>query len=169
VTSIRPERPDDAAGVRRVNQAAFGQATEADIVEKLRSAPGAVSLVAEEDGVVGHILFTPVLVESAGGPVAGMGLGPMAVLPGRQRAGIGSRLVERGLEIVRERGAPFVVVVGHPEYYQRFGFERASRHGHASQWEGMPDEAFLVLLLDPPAMAGVAGVARYRDEFSEEG
>lgn len=96
-----------------------------------------------------------------------MGLAPTAVLPRRQRQGIGSQLVRRGLDILRERGCPFVVVVGHPEYYPRFGFEPASRHGLASQWEGVPDAAFMVLLLDVHAMAGVSGVAKYREEFNE--
>jgi putative acetyltransferase len=96
-----------------------------------------------------------------------MGLAPMAVLPDRQRQGIGSQLVMRGLDILRERGCPFVVVVGHPEYYPRFGFERASTHGLASQWDGMPDAAFMVLVLNARAMADVSGVATYRDEFNE--
>jgi putative acetyltransferase len=115
--------------------------------------------------VVGHILFTPVVVESGARSVLGMGLAPMAVLPDRQRQGIGSELVRRGLDILRERRCPFVVVVGHPEYYPRFGFERASAHNLTSQWEGMPDAAFMVLVLDAGAMTGVSGVARYREEF----
>jgi putative acetyltransferase len=155
--------------VRSVNELAFGQATEADLVVRLQQAcTGSLSLVAEDDdGVVGHILFTPVLVESAGRRVVGMGLAPMAVLPDRQRQGIGSALVRRGLEILHDRSCPFVVVVGHPEYYPRFGFERASTHGLTSQWEGVPDAAFMVSILDVNAMAGVAGVAKYRDEFNE--
>jgi putative acetyltransferase len=99
--------------------------------------------------------------------VMGMGLAPMAVLPDRQREGIGSQLVRRGLDILRDRGCPFAVVVGHPEYYPRFGFERASQHGLKSQWDGMPDEAFMVIVMDAAAMAGVSGVARYRNEFDE--
>jgi putative acetyltransferase len=91
----------------------------------------------------------------------------MAVVPERQRQGIGSQLVRRGLDILRERGCPFIVVVGHPEYYPRFGFESASRHGLVSPWEGVPDAAFMVLVLDVHAMAGVAGVAKYREEFNE--
>lgn len=166
--AIRPERPEDAAGVRHVSVLAFGQPAEADLVEKLRQAcADALSLVAEDDGIVGHILFTPVSAESGGRRVLGMGLAPMAVLPDRQRQGIGSRLVGRGLDILRERGCPFVVVVGHPEYYPRFGFQPASRHGLTSQWDGVSDAAFMVLVLDRQAMAGVSGVARYRDEFEE--
>jgi putative acetyltransferase len=75
--------------------------------------------------------------------------------------------VTRGLDILRERGCPFVVVVGHPEYYPRFGFEPASGRGLASQWDDIPDAAFMVLVLSADAMARVTGVARYRDEFDE--
>jgi putative acetyltransferase len=166
--TIRHERPEDGAQVRAVNELAFDQRLEADLVEKLRQAcPDALSLVAEDDAVVGHILFTPVVIDSAERRVVGMGLGPMAVHPDRQRQGIGSQLVTRGLDLLRERPCPFVVVVGHPDYYPRFGFEPASRYGLVSQWEGIPDAAFMVLVLDAPAMAGVSGVAKYRDEFNE--
>jgi putative acetyltransferase len=167
--TIRSERPEDITQVRRVNERAFGQPGEADLVDRLRQAcTDQLSLVAEDDeSVVGHILFTPVRVESAGRGVLGMGLAPMAVLPDRQRRGIGSQLVTRGLDILRQRGCPFVVVIGHPEYYPRFGFEPASLHGLASQWADVPDAAFMVLILDVRAMAGVSGVARYRDEFNE--
>ena len=166
--TIRPERAADTSEVRRVHELAFGQPLEADLVDRLREAcVDALSLVAEDDVVVGHVLFTPVIVESAGRRVVGMGLAPMAVLPDRQRQGIGSQLVTRGLDILRERGCPFVVVVGHPEYYPRFGFERASTRGLASQWDGMPDAAFMVLVLNARAMADVSGVATYRDEFNE--
>ena len=168
MTKIRFERSDDAARIRHVNELAFGQPAEAHLVEKLRqSCAESVSLVADDDVVVGHILFTPVVIENQEQRVVGMGLAPMAVVPDRQRQGIGSQLVGRGLEILRERGCPFVVVVGHPEYYPRFGFEPASQHGLVSQWDGIHDEAFMVIMLDRDAMTGASGVARYRDEFNE--
>jgi putative acetyltransferase len=167
VAIIRPERREDSPQIRHVNELAFGQPAEADLVDKLRKACAeALSLVAEDDGeIVGHILFTPVVVDRQ--PALGMGLAPMAVVPDRQRQGIGSQLVRRGLDDLRERGCPFVVVVGHPTYYPRFGFEPASKHGLVSQWTGMPDAAFMVLVLDLHAMAQASGVARYRDEFNE--
>ena len=168
VIVVRHEQPEDASRIREVNELAFGQPAEADLVERLRqTGTDSVSLVAEDNAVVGHILFTSVVVESAGQRVLGMGLAPMAVLPDRQRQGIGSQLVRRGLDILRARGCPFVVVVGHPEFYPRFGFEPASIHGLACQWEGVPDAAFMVLVLDEHAMAGVSGVAKYKDEFHE--
>lgn len=171
---VRSERPGDEGGVREVNRLAFGQPTEAALVDELRDAcPECLSLVALDagDAVVGHILFSPVEVLPADGapappPVAGgMGLGPLAVLPERQRLGLGAALVERGIALLRERGCPFIIVLGHPGYYPRFGFVPASEHGLRAPWEGVPDEAFMVMVLHPAALAGVTGVARYRAEF----
>ena len=168
MAAIRAERPQDVSGVRAVNERAFGQLTEADIVDKLRQlCEDFLSLVATDDGVVGHILFTPAVLEGSGRRITGMGLAPMAVLPDRQRHGIGSALVRQGLKILRQRGCPFVVVLGHPGYYPRFGFERASAHGLSCQWEAVPDEAFMVLILDAAATEGLSGVVEYRDEFNE--
>ena len=167
--SIRPEEPGDHAAVRAINLAAFGGGPEADLVDTLRSScPDSLSLVAEDGRkVVGHILFTPVMVESPDSVVEGMGLAPMAVIPERQRGGIGSALVHRGLALLRDRSCPFVVVLGHPEYYPRFGFERASSYGLQSQWEGVPDEAFLVTVFSRGGLPAGGGVARYRDEFDD--
>jgi putative acetyltransferase len=114
--------------------------------------------------IVGHILFSPVTVER--GP-AGMVLAPLAVLPERQRQGIGTALTERGIAALRERGCPFVIVYGHPGYYPRFGFEPASARGLASHLENVPDDVFMVLVLDESAMAGIGGVVRHRREFDE--
>jgi putative acetyltransferase len=165
---IRPETPDDAQDVRLVNERAFGHPAEANLVDTLRQSCGdALSLVADDGSVVGHVLFTPVAIDGTEESAVGMGLAPMAVSPERQRQGIGSQLVWHGLEMLRARGCPFVVVVGHPEYYPRFGFAPASTHGLLSQWEAMPDAAFMVVIFDADAMAGVSGVARYRDEFTE--
>jgi putative acetyltransferase len=126
VIAIRPERPDDTAQVRRVNELAFGQPTEADLVQKLRQACTTRCHWWLKTTASWVTSCSPVVVESAARSVIGMGLAPMAVLPDRQRQDIGSQLVERGLDTLRERSCPFVVVVGHPEYYPRFGFEPAS-------------------------------------------
>jgi len=167
--TIRPERPDDIAAVRTINEAAFGEPTEANIVDSLRNAcPDAVSLVAvEDDEILGHIFFSPVSVSGEHEVPRGMGLAPMAVLPERQRQGIGSLLVRAGIDVMREQNCPFIIVLGHPEYYPRFGFAPASLHALSCQWDGVPDEAFMALILDEPAMAGVSGKARYRDEFDQ--
>jgi putative acetyltransferase len=165
--AIRAEEPEDRTAVRFVNELAFFRPDEADLVDLLRSGcPESVSFVATDDEtVVGHILFTPVTIISGPSVITGMGLGPMAVLPSHQGQGIGSALVRHGLEQAQARGCPFVVVVGHPEYYPRFGFEPASRRGIRSQWPDMADDAFMVVVFDETAMRDVAGVARYRDEF----
>lgn len=166
---IRAETDDDRAAVHAVNRLAFGQPAEADLVDRLRAAGRAtVSLVAIADGdVVGHILFSPVSVEPAPSPPPRwLGLAPMAVRPERQRAGIGSALVHAGLEAARAGGATAVVVLGHPEYYPRFGFAPASRAGLRCIYDS-PDEAFMALELVPGGFAGHRGLVRYAPEFDE--
>ncbi len=96
-----------------------------------------------------------------------MGFGPMAVVPEHHRHGIGSQLVKAGLEILRRRHCPFVVVLGHAEYYPRFGFAPASQHGIRCQWDGVHDNVFIAIVLDKKTMSGVSGVAKYRNEFNE--
>jgi putative acetyltransferase len=160
---IREERPADVAAIRDVNTRAFNQDQEANIVDALRSnGASLLSLVATLDGqIVGHVFYSPASV----GDVMGAALGPMAVLPEHQRKGIGSRLVETGNRTVKDAGCPFVIVVGHAEYYPRFGFTPASAHGITCEWD-VPDDVFMVLVLDEVTMRGVAGAAKYRDEFS---
>ncbi len=167
MTTIRREEPRDGKGIREVNLLAFGQPQEADVVDRLRQdCPDLLSLVAvRDDRVVGHILFSPATIEDKNGTVRGMGLAPMSVLPEYQRQGVGSQLVRAGLAELKAGSCPFVIVLGHPEYYPRFGFERASIRGISSEWE-VPDEAFMALVLDQAAMQGVSGVARYRPEFA---
>jgi len=161
---IREELPDDVGAIRDLNRRAFGGDLEGNIVDALRSNGAALlSLVATMNGqVVGHILYSPV---SVGGDVTGAALGPMAVLPEYQRQGIGSRLVEAGNLKVKEGGYPFIILVGHENFYARFGFAPASTHGIKCEWE-VPDDAFMLLVLDEGRMQGVSGLARYRREFS---
>jgi putative acetyltransferase len=168
---IRDERLEDARAVREVLETAFPEAIEADLVEKLREhCRDRVALVAvEDDRIVGHILFTPVTIERPDGSLAGFGLAPMAVRPEHQRRGIGSALVRAGIDRLRRFRCPFVIVVGHPGYYPRFGFVRASTHGVRCQWDGVGDEAFMILVLEPPLAATLAGLAKYRPEFDEAG
>jgi putative acetyltransferase len=167
MVTIREEQPGDHAAIRNLTTLAFGGPCEAQIIDALRPAcPGLISLVAVEDGcIVGHILFSPVTIKRTNSTITGMGLGPMAVLPEYQRRGIGTDLVRHGLARLREEGCPFVIVLGHPDYYPRFGFVPASLYGLTSQWEGVPDEAFMVMIIDDDSMNGVHGVVRYRDEF----
>ena len=161
---IREERPDDVAAVRNLNRRAFGQDQESNIVDALRANGAALlSLVATlNDRVVGHIMYSPL---SIGGNVTGAALGPMAVLPEHQRQGIGTKLVKVGNQKLKDAGYPFIIVVGHADYYPRFGFKRANEHGITCEWD-LPDDVFMLLVLDQAKMESVSGLATYRHEFS---
>lgn len=166
---VRAEKAGDAPAVRRVLEAAFGGSAEADLVEDLRRAgvasPSLVALEGEE--IVGFIAFSPVgLVGS--GPVEGaLGLAPMAVRPGQQRQGIGSELVKGGLEAALELGARIVVVLGHPEYYPRFGFLPAERWGITCEFPS-PPECFLALELAAGAAQSLRGTVEYHSAFKRD-
>ena len=163
--TIRPERPADIPAIRRVIEAAMRPA-EADLVEALRSVyPGLISLIAALEGqVVGHILFSPITIQTPKDTLPGLGLGPLAVLPELQRQGIGSALVQRGLDICREQGHARICVLGHRDYYPRFGFAPASKF--ALHWEHKANlDDFMVLALTPGALDGVQGIIRYLPEF----
>ena len=165
---IRQETPEDAAAIRHVNEEAFGQKEEAEIVEKLRRRGVlTISLVAVQDiKIVGHIAFTPVKVESEHSSFGAIALAPMAVLPAYQRKGIGPQLVRAGLEECRHLGHEIVVVLGHPDYYPRFGFIPAKPKGIDCEFQ-VPDEAWMILELEEGALAGRRGTVRFQPEFSE--
>lgn len=169
--AIRAEAEEDRPAVRQINERAFGHAGEADLVEALRAkARPYLSLVAVSEGrPVGHILFTPVsIVSDASGGAAreALALGPMAVLPEFQNRGVGSALVRRGLDECRGLGHGAVVVVGHPEFYPRFGFVPARAKGLECEYP-VPDEAFMVAELREGALDELKGVVKYRPEFGE--
>jgi len=169
VIEIRTETPDDVQGIRVVNERAFGGLTEGKIVDLLRASNKAlVSLVAVHQGrVVGHILFSPVSVEPAPDGFRGVGLGPMSVLPQYQNQGIGSRLVREGLEACRRGGYDFVVVLGHPAYYPRFGFSKAADHDLQSEYNAA--DAFMVMELRDGVLQRIKGLVKYAPEFREAG
>ena len=166
--AIRNEHRGDEAQIYEVNLQAFGRKEESEIVNVLRdSCPESVSLVAELDQrIIGHALFTPAIIEDGERRVVGASLGPLAVLPEYQKTGIGSALVRAGLEAMRSAGEPFVVLVGHPTYYPRFGFERASNHGLVCEYSEAPDDAFMIIVLDCQRMQGVKGTVRFPAEFA---
>jgi putative acetyltransferase len=163
---IRAEIEDDYATIRRVNELAFGRLNEAELVEALRAvANPQISLVAVLDGeIVGHIFFSPVSLESDTGASTALGLAPMAVLPEYQRRDIGSRLVREGLKACERLGYDLVFVIGHRNYYPRFGFKPARQLGFDCEYD-VADEVFMVAELKPGAAIGPNGMVRYMREF----
>lgn len=168
MTTVREETPGDFPEVRRVNELAFGRAQEAALVEALRAvAEPHVSLVAEVGGrVVGHIFFSPVKIEPTEAAHDALAIGPMAVLPEFQGRGVGSRLVLEGLDECLRRGHEVVFVLGHPEFYPRFGFEPAKPRGITCEYP-VPEEVFMLKELREGALAGREGVVKYHAEFGK--
>jgi len=163
---LRPYEPADATPVYEVHRRAFGgRPDEARIAARLAAAGrDPVSLVAVAgDAVVGHVIFSPVALDGPGAHLTMVGLGPIGVLPDHQNQGIGGRLIRRGLVDCRAAGYDAVVVLGAPEYYHRFGFERASDHRLANEY-GVDDE-FMVVSLGSP-LSGAQATVRYASEFA---
>jgi putative acetyltransferase len=164
---IRAEENKDQAAVHAVNASAFETPLEANLVDALRAqAEPVVSLVADDNGtIVGHIMFTPVSLSGHPG-LKVMGLAPMAVAPEHQCKGIGSALVRAGLEQCRQLGFVAVVVLGHPEYYPRFGFSRSTRFGISSEYD-VPEDVFMATELQTGALSGKAGTIKYHSAFGD--
>ena len=152
-----PQTPSDRDAIRAVNEAAFGQPDEAALVDRLRD-DGAVlvSLVADLDSeIAGHVLFTRMFAAD----VPAAALAPVAVAPAHQRSGIGSALIRAGLDLLRDSGERIVIVVGHADYYPRFGFSTALARDLESPF---PRDEFMALELVPGALHGVRGPVRNR-------
>ena len=165
--AVRPEIARDRPAVRDLLVRAFLSDAEARLVEALRGRTDPqVSLVAEDPSgeVVGHILFTPVEIRGVTDRSTAIGLGPMAVVPERQRAGIGAALVEAGFAACAAQGERVVVVLGHPDYYPRFGFRPAWSLGLYYGRPG-PNAAFMVCELEPGAVRGRSGEVVYHAAF----
>jgi putative acetyltransferase len=164
---IRREEPRDGTAIRYVNEQAFGGSGEANAIDAPRDRDAAtLSLVAViDDRVVGHLFFSPATIESPDRSWPALGLAPLSVLPEYQRQGIGTALMNAGLEECRRLGYERIIVLGHPTYYPRFGFERASQYGVRFEFEA-PDEACMILALQPGALEGVSGVAKYQPEWN---
>jgi putative acetyltransferase len=165
---IRKETQEDIAAIRSVNEQAFDGTVEADIVEKLRERGAlTLSLVAIKDNeITGHIVFSPVKVESERSSFEAIALAPMAILPAYQHKGIGSQLVRAGLEECRRLGYKAVVVLGHPDYYPRFGFVPASTFNLKCEYQ-VPEEVFMALELSKGSLANISGTVKYQPEFQD--
>lgn len=172
--SIRPEKPENIAEIRKVVIAAFGGTAEAQLIENIRASSNFIpklSLVAVENReILGHILFSPIVIVTETKPtnqeISALALAPLAVIPARQKQGIGSELVKLGLTKCRDLNHNIIVVLGHPEYYPRFGFEIAKKFGIVAPFP-VPDEAFMLLELKPSVLMGISGRVRYPKYFDD--
>ena len=161
---VRRGNVDDIGPIRVVNEVAFEGSEEADLVDRLRHESAVLaSFVAECEGsVIGHIMFSRMLIEAATDFIPSVALAPLAVLPAHQRRGVGSQLVQFGLEWLLARGERSVLVLGHPRYYERFGFSTDRARLLTSPFA--PD-AFMALELVANALDGIRGTVRYPDAF----
>jgi putative acetyltransferase len=166
--NIRPETSADVAAIRHINIQAFGRDKEAVLVDKLRERGVlTLSLVAVQGNeVVGHIAFSPVVIESKSSHFEAITLAPIAVLPEHQRHGIGGQLIRVALAECLNLGHEIVVLIGHPEYYPRFGFVRAKPKGIDYEFE-VPDEASMIIELREGALAGRTGTVKFQPEFKD--
>lgn len=163
MANIRPEKPDDIAAIRALHAGSFPTDLEARLVALLRDAGRLhVSLVAQADGdIVGHVAFSPVTTATG---VVGTGLAPVAVAASHRRRGIAAALIKAGLEKCKAAGWKWVVVLGEPAYYSRFGFRPASEYGLSDEYGGGP--AFQVMELTTGDLPVGAGLVRYAPEFA---
>ena len=163
---IRKEKLSEIQQIWEVNSSAFETNAESDLVNRLRNCGvDFISLVAKlDEEIVGHILFTEVTLENF--DIKIIGLAPMAVKPKYQNSGIGSVLVKQGLKECIATGYKAAVVLGHPNYYPKFGFIPSVEFGIKSEYD-VPDEVFLVKELIENSLAGFSGVVKYHEEFNK--
>jgi len=165
---IRPETKEDCSAIRQINRKAFHSDAEANLVDALRkSSVEIISLVAECSGMItGHILFSEVKLEDRSPDIRLCGLAPMAVLPEYQCQGIGSQLVIEGMKTCRQAGYSAVVVLGHPQFYPRFGFEPSVNFKIKSVFD-VPDEVFMIKELCKDALTNCSGTIKYHAAFKQ--
>jgi len=166
---IRKEEEKDNKRVYEVNRLAFQQENESKLIEKIRKGENFVpelSLVAEiDDEIVGHILFSKINI--IGDAIfESLALAPMAVIPEFQKQGIGGKLIKKGIEKAKELGFDSIIVLGHKEYYPKFGFQKASKWGIKCPFD-VPDEVFMAIELANKALENKAGTVKYPKEFME--
>jgi putative acetyltransferase len=161
---IRTEEAGDVPGVRDANRRAFGREAEARLVDDLRDGGHArLSLVAEEEGrLIGHVMFSEAVIRTERGEVGALALGPIGVIPERQGRGVGSALIGEALDRCAHAGHRIVVLLGHPNYYPRFGFSAERAGNLSSAYSG---EAFMALELVPGALSGVVGKFEFAPPF----
>lgn len=175
-TTIRKEKSFDHNWVVELTEKAFesleiSDHNEGKLVDKLRKAPTFIeelSLVAELNGqVVGHILFTPIIIDNGVQQFQSLVLAPVSVLPEFQKMGIGGQLILAGHQKAVELGFQSVILIGHPEYYPRFGYKPASTWGIKTHYELPSDDVFMAVELTEGGLTGVSGMVVFPPEFGE--
>jgi len=166
--AIRPETEKDYEEITRIHNLAFSRINEGKLVENLRKTPRFVSelsLVAEyENRIIGHVLFYPIKINSGTTKCDSLSLAPISVHPNYQNRGIGSKLIEKGLETAKRLGFKSVIVLGHPKYYPRFGFEVASNWGICAPFDA-PDDVFFAMELTKEGLKNCRGKVEFPKEF----
>jgi putative acetyltransferase len=169
IVSIRPEERSDYPDIEQLLRTSFGGDEEVSLVTGIRDSeyyiPDLTLAAVSDSRIVGYIMFSDITIDMKSGLVPALSLAPMAVLPELQGRGIGTRLIERGLSAAKEYGHRIIIVIGHPDYYSRFGFLPASRFGFEVGIE-VPDEAFMVLGLSEGVLEGIGGMVRYSPPFN---
>ncbi|QWH38418.1 N-acetyltransferase [Bacillus mycoides] len=171
---IRQEQQNDYSKTEEVVKEAFlneefSDKKEHELVKRIRECDAfvpALSIVAVDEEIVGHIMLSKITIEQDGTSVESLALAPVSVAPGHQKKGIGGKLIVAALEKAKELGYGSVVVLGHPEYYPKFGFKKASDWNIKAPFE-VPDEVFMVMELRENDLQGVEGVVQYSSAFSE--
>ena len=168
--TIRSESPNDYSQISDVIYSAFEQKNEVRLVKTLRASPDFIrelSLVAILNNlIIGHILFCKIIIKSEKAEFPALALAPLAVKPEFQNQGIGSKLVEKGLEECKRLNHKIVIVLGHPKFYPKFGFKPAHDFNIVAPFD-VPDESFLILELTSSALNGVSGIVEYPPAFDE--
>ncbi|MFA6771222.1 MAG: N-acetyltransferase [Dehalococcoidales bacterium] len=164
--TIRYETSGDYEGIRQINRKAFSRENEAELVDRLRNHnAAAVSLVAEMNGeLVGHALFSTVTFQPECPALNAVTLAPLSVIPAYQRQGIGSQLMETGIKECRKKGYGMIFLVGHADYYPRFGFSSAGNKGFKCEYEA-PDEAWMVLEVNEVPQYPKNAIVHFNQQF----
>ncbi|MCU5378662.1 N-acetyltransferase [Bacillus cereus] len=174
MVTIRQEQKNDYTKTEEVVRQAFlheefSDKTEHELVSRIRKCDAFIpelSIVAVDEEIVGHILLSKITIEQDGTSVESLALAPVSVARGHQKKGIGGKLIGAALEKAKKLGYGSVVVLGHPEYYPKFGFKKASEWNIKAPFE-VPEEVFMVVELRENALEGVEGVVQYSSAFSE--
>ncbi|MEK4469600.1 MULTISPECIES: GNAT family N-acetyltransferase [Bacillus] len=174
MVTIRQEQKNDYRKTEEVVKEAFlneefSDKKEHELVKRIRECDAFIpelSIVAVDKETVGHIMLSKITIEQDGTSVKSLALAPVSVTPSHQKKGIGRKLIVAALEKAKELGYESVVVLGHPEYYPKFGFKKASDWNIKAPFE-VPDEVFMVIELGENALQGVDGIVQYSSAFAE--